>query len=231
MRMLLTSGGVSNDLIAQTLLDLVGKPFDEARIVVLIDAILPFDDDTQTLVNVGKLHALGWKQFDIMSLFGGPRSVIEKRLRNADVILGYGGTNHWQAHAWTSTGFTPLLRELLDDKVYVGWSAGSMIFSQLHNRVTDAFNDNEEVEWLELENPGPALPLFGWALLPHLTADYFPHQTDEWAAETAARFAAPIYYLDDDSALLIRDPAAAPEVISTGHWLQFDDAGNLVASR
>jgi dipeptidase E len=230
MRMLLTSGGISTDLMKSTVLDLLGKPFEESTLVVIIDAMLPFGGDrTKMLEHLEGLRALGWKELNIMSLFGGPRSVIEQRLRDADVILGYGGTNHWLAHAWKATGLAPLFRELLDEKIYVGWSAGSMIFTRLYDDVVKIFNDEGEVDWLELDDPGPALPLFDWALIPHLGADFFPEQTDEWAIESAARFAAPVYYLDDNSALLIRDPDAAPEVVSSGHWLQFDD-GRLTAS-
>jgi dipeptidase E len=232
MRMLLTSDGVSNDLIRDALRDLLGQPFADSRVAVVIDAILPFaGDNTKTLTHIGQLSSLGWKQFDLMSLFGGPHSVIESRLRSADVIFCYGGSNHWLAHAWTVNGFAPLLRELLDEKVYLGLSAGSMIFSRLHTRVVDAFDDHEEIEMLQLDSVGPALPLFDWAVLPHLGASYFPEQTDDWAAAGAARLGAPSYFIDDDTALLVRDPSEAPDVVSSGHWLQFDDGGRLVGSR
>jgi len=231
MRMLLTSGGVQSDLLRDCLLGLLNKPFAESSVVVIVDAILPFaGDNTQTLIHLNELQALGWKQLDLMSLSGGPRSVIEDRLRSADVIFCYGGSNHWLAHVWTATGLAPLLRELLDEKVYLGLSAGSMIFSRLHNEVVEAFDDYEEIGMLQLDSVAAAIPLFDWALLPHLGADYFPHHTDEWAADAAARLAAPVYFLDDESALLVHDPNRSPEVISSGHWLQFDHDGHLVAS-
>jgi len=232
MRMLLTSNGTRNDVIRDSLSSLLDKPFAESSVAVVIDAILPFaGDNTQTLTHLGELHSLGWKEFDLMSLFGGPHSVIESRLRSVDVIFCYGGSNHWLAHAWTATGFAPLLRELLDEKVYLGLSAGSMIFSRLHADVVEAFEDHAEVEMLQLESVAAAVPLFDWALLPHLGAPYFPEQTDEWAAANATRLGAPVYFIDDDSALLVRDAADAPEVVSSGHWLQFDGSGRLVASR
>ena len=232
MRMLLTSGGVRNELVRKTLLGLLDRPSAESRVVVIIDAILPFaGDNTQTLKHLEELHSLGWKEFDLMSLFGGPHSVIESRLRSADVIFCYGGSNHWLAHAWTVNGLAPLLRELLDEKVYLGTSAGSMIFSRLHAEVVEAFDDHEEVEMLQLDSVAPAVPLFDWALIPHLGAPYFPHQTDEWAAASAARLGDPVYFIDDDTALLVRDAAKAPEVVSTGHWLEFDGNARLVDSR
>jgi dipeptidase E len=232
MRMLLTSGGVRNDLICESVLELLGKPFEESMVAVIIDAILPFaGGNTKTLADLSKFHDLGWKQFDLMSLAGGPHSVIEARLRSADVIFCYGGTNHWLAHAWTSNGFAPLLQELLETKVYIGLSAGSMIFSRLHTNVVEAFDDQEEVAMLQLDSVAPALPLFDWAVMCHLGAPYFPETTDDWAAEHAARLAHPIYFIDDDTALLVRDPEDAPEVVSEGHWLQFDGGARLVASR
>lgn len=118
----------------------------------------------------------------------------------------------------------PVLRELLDEKVYIGLSAGSMIFSTLHAAVIEALDDRAEVEMLELDSVGPALPLFDWFVFPHLGAPYFPGATDEWAAQAAARLEGEAWFLDDASALLVRDPASAPEVVSDGHWLHFDAA-------
>jgi dipeptidase E len=46
--------------------------------------------------------------------------------------------------------------------------------------------------------------------------------TDDWVAERTARLGGPVYFIDNDTALLVRDPASAPEVISTGQWRHFD---------
>jgi dipeptidase E len=232
MRMLLTSGGVPEGLIRSTLLELLDKPPSDSSVVVVIDAILPFPGDKTHLIEALKqLHSLGWKQFDVLSLFSGPHAVIESRLRSADVIYCYGGSNHWLAHSWTATGFAPLLAELLDEKVYVGVSAGSMIFSRLHAAAVDAFDDHEEVELFQLDSVAPALPLFDWFLISHLGASYFPHQTDEWAAVRAARLGGPVWFIDDETALLVRDATVDPQVISSGHWLRFDESGTLIDSR
>ena len=222
MRMLLTSSGIHNDAVREAFLGLLDRPPAESAIAVIIDAILPFDgDNSTTLEHLAELRALDWAEFDLMSLFGGPRSVIESRLRSADVIFCYGGTNHWLAHAWTASGLAPVLRELLEEKVYLGTSAGSMIFSRRHADMVKAFDDQEEVDMLQLESVAAAVPLFDWSLLAHLDAPYFPDQTDETLAAGAARLGAPLYVIDDDSALLIRDPEQPPEVVSTGRWLEF----------
>jgi dipeptidase E len=232
MRMMLMSGGLHEGPILDTLVDLIGKPVAESRSVVVIDAILPFPGDkSKLLADLAQYRALGWEALDVLSLLAGPASLVASRLRSADVIFCYGGSNHWLAHAWTSTGLAPVLQELLDEKVYLGVSAGSMIFSRQHAAVVDAFDDHEEVEMLQLDRVAPAVPLFDWAVMAHLGAPYFPHATDEWAASGAARLGGPVWFLDDSSALVVRDPAADPEIVSSGHWLRFGDDGRLLDSR
>ncbi|HEY4224281.1 MAG TPA: Type 1 glutamine amidotransferase-like domain-containing protein [Pseudolysinimonas sp.] len=232
MRMLLTSNGGLESPAKEALLDLLGKPLSESRTVVLLDAMLPFPGDkTRMLEHVQRYRDLGWAECDILTLFSGPPSGVEARLRSADVIFCYGGTNHWLAHAWRTSGLAPVLRELLDEKVYLGMSAGSMIFSRLHAAAVVALDDQDEVDMLELDDVGPALPLFDWFFVAHLGAPFFPHATDQWAGEVAARLGGPAWFLDDGSALVVRDLRAEPEVVSNGHWLHFDAVGALVGSR
>jgi dipeptidase E len=226
--MLLTSNGPQNDVIRDAIVDLLGKPLSETRVVVVIDAILPFAGDRSTFVeHLTMLQGLGWAEFDLLSLLAAPRAVAESRLRGADLILGYGGSNLWLAHAWTSTGLAALLPELLEQKVYVGWSAGSMIFSRLQAAAVEAFDD-DELERFGLPSTAPALPLFDWFVMPHLNAPYFDDASDEWAARHAARLGGPSWFIDDETALLVRDPEAEPEVVSSGRWLRFDAAGSPV---
>ena len=227
--MLLTSEGVHNDLIRQRLVELLGKPIEEASIVAVIDAILPFGgDNTKTLADLQQLRSLGWKEYDLLSLFAGPTSLVESRLRSADVIFCYGGSNHWLAHAWTSTGLASVLAELLEEKVYIGWSAGSMIFSRLQAKSVEAFSDHDEVAMFELDSVAPAVPLFDWFVICHRGAEWQPQVTDDVIARCTASLGAPVYFLDDETALLVRDPASPPEAVSTGQWRLFDGTGQLV---
>lgn len=231
MRMLLTSNGIANALIRDALVDLLGKPIAESRVVVVIDAILGFPGDSSTLVgHLEGLRALGWAEFDVASLFAGPAALVESRLRSADVILGYGGSNLWLAHAWAATGLAPVLAELLEEKVYVGWSAGSMIFARLLGRWPEDFDDQEELELFGLDAVAPAVPLFDWFFMGHLGADWLPADAEGWAARGAARTQQPVWFIDDESALLVRDSTADPVVVSAGHWRRFSADGSLAES-
>jgi dipeptidase E len=233
MRMLLTSNGVNEPgPVQDAFLGLLGTPTAESRIAVVIDAMLPFPGDKgRMLDHLDGLRALGWAEFDVVSPFAGPRGLVESRLRGADVLFCYGGSNHWLSHAWNSSGLSPVLRELLDEKVYVGLSAGSMIFSRNQAAAVDAFDDREELELFGFDTVAPAVPLFDWVMLAHLGAPYFAAMTPEWTSERAARLGAPVWFLDNATALLVRDPDAEPEVVSGGHWLHFDGSGALLDSR
>jgi len=225
--MLLTSNGPQDATSIEALTELVGGPLAEARLCVVLDAILPFAGDKSTLLDhLNGLHGLGWAEFDVVSLLGAPAHLVEERLRAADVILGYGGSDHWLAHAWSASGLAPVLRELLDEKVYVGWSAGSMIFSRRQADAARVFGD-EEARRFGLDATAPAIPLFDWFLMPHLDADYLPEQTSEWAMRSAPLLGGPSWFFDDATCLIVRDPAAEPEVRSTGRWLRFDASGAL----
>ncbi|QCR20514.1 Type 1 glutamine amidotransferase-like domain-containing protein [Agrococcus sp. SGAir0287] len=231
MRMLLTSNGIANAAIEEALVDLLGTPIAEARVVVVIDAILGFPGDSAKLLeHLELLRSLGWAEFDVASLFAGPAELVASRLRSADVILGYGGSDLWAAHAWLSTGLAPVLAELLEEKVYIGWSAGSMIFSRGMQR-WDSAGNGEEREMFGLTEVAPAVPLFDWRFIGHLGADFMPAGVEERVAVRAGQTGQQVWFIDDDSALVVRDPAEEPVLISTGHWRRYDADGSLADSR
>lgn len=226
MRMLLTSNGLSEPIVLDTLRDLLGRPLGEARIVVVIDGILGFPGDSSKLVeHLEDLRSLGWAEFDVASLFAGPPELVASRLRSADVILGYGGSNTWLAHAWTTTGLAPVLRELIEEKVYVGWSAGSMIFTRALPSWGEIFDDQSELVMFGLATVEPAVPLFDWIFLGHLGADWVSPGAEVRATRAAARSGSTVWFIDDASALVIRDPAEDPVVVSAGRWLRIEPDG------
>lgn len=229
--MLLTSNGITDDAIVDTLVGLLGKPVGESRVVVVIDAILPFPGDSSMLVDhLDRLRSMGWAEFDVASLFAGPPALVASRLRAADVVLGYGGSNLWAAHAWHASGLAPVLAEVLDEQVYVGWSAGSMVFARELGRWASAFDDQEELDLFGLERVAPAVPLFDWFFAGHLGADWMPADAEDRFARGAARSGQEVWFVDDDCALLVRDPASEPVVVGSGHWRRYGADGALLAS-
>ncbi|MCS0499173.1 peptidase E [Protaetiibacter mangrovi] len=217
MRMMLTSNGITNGTLQAELAELLGKPFAEARIVYVLDAILPFPGDKGSLIrDLNRMQGLGWAQFDVMSLAGATSALLQQRLRDADVVYCFGGSNHWLARAWR--GHDPMLAELLTTTVYVGMSAGSMIFSRRHTEAAIAFGDTDELAMLglALDEVSAAVPLFDWVVIAHRGADFMGERYDERAIAAAARFGGEVWFLDDASGLVIRDPDADPELVTEG---------------
>ena len=66
-RLLLTSAGITNATLREALAELVGKPFAEARVVLLPTAALADPGDHGWLLaDMNRVHGLGWRQLDVL---------------------------------------------------------------------------------------------------------------------------------------------------------------------
>lgn len=217
MKLLLTAAGLRNETLRQALRDLLGKPFASANFVFISTAGNAMPGDRSWLIReLTQLHGLGWREFDVLDLNGLPRQMVIDRLLHADVIYGGGGEHFHLARSITSNGLADGFRAALDGRVYVGISAGSMIFSRVADEhYANIFGNAED---LHAFGP-PMLPPFGlfdWFLKPHLYSPFFPDRNDAWAERIAARADFPIYFIDDDTA--IRVDGEVVDVVTEGRW-------------
>ncbi|MEP9381637.1 Type 1 glutamine amidotransferase-like domain-containing protein [Nocardioides cheoyonin] len=219
MRMLLTSAGLANDHLEGALADLLGKPYAEVKVAAVLTASLGQPGEHGWLVDsLVELRDLGWSALDLLDLNGPPRDLVAERLRGADVLWVTGGNQFHLAMSIVRNGFADLFRELLEEKVYVGTSAGSMIFSKrFDERVADLLGDLPDLRLLGADTIEPPFGLFEWYIKPHLNAPYFPQRDGAWADRLAAQADFPLYLLDDGSAVRVRDDEV--DVVSaTGGW-------------
>jgi dipeptidase E len=92
-----------------------------------------------------------------------------------------------------------------------------MIFSRhLTEHSADVIGDTAALHALGTTTVQPPFGLFDWYLKPHLYSSDFPHRDDAWADRIAERADFPIYFLDDETAVRVRDGKA--DVISEGRW-------------
>ena len=218
MKLLLTSGGVTNDSIRDVLVDLLGKPFSDSAALCIptaqwghpmcgpnsvrgfISGIAPW----------GGMTSLGWRSLGALELTALP-SIGEERwipwVQEAEVLLVDGGDATYLCHWMRESGLADLLPSL-SEKVWVGVSAGSMVMTP---RIGSDF-----VEW-----PGApddrTLGLVDFSIFPHLEG--FPENTMTEAERWAAEIAAPAYAIDDQTAIAVVDGAV--KVVSEGNWRQF----------
>ena len=216
--MLLTSFGLRNDTLKSALADLVGKSFRATRVVFIPTASLAAAGDHGWFVDdLSRLHGLRWREFDILELNGLPRPMVLERLRHADVIYVEGGNHYHLANSIIANGLATEMADILESKVYVGVSAGSMIFSRnLSERTGEAFGEQEDLRILGETRARSPLGLFDWYLKPHLNSPGFPDRTPRWFEKAAAKLDFPVYALDDDSAVRVRGDEI--DVVSDGEW-------------
>ena len=218
MRLLLTSAGLRNETLREALRDLLGIPFEEANVVYIPTASVAEPGDHSWLVaDLNRLYGLGWRQFDVLELNGLPRQLVLDRLRHADVVYVEGGNHYHLARSITENGLADGFLEALESRVYVGVSAGSMIFSKrLDEHSAEVIGDAEDLQLLGATTLQPPFGLFDWYVKPHLYSPDFPERDDAWAEAIAAKADFPIYFIDDATA--VRVDGDEVDVLSEGRW-------------
>lgn len=221
MKLLLTSGGVTNPSIRAALVDMLGKPIAESRALCIPTAQwghpMCGPASVQRTIAAGDgaehLTGLGWTSVGVLELTALPTIGPERWVpwvEEADVLLVDGGDATYLAHWMQESGLADLL-PALDDTVWVGVSAGSMVMTP---RIGQYF-----VEW-------PAAPddrtlgIVDFAIFPHL--DLFPTNTMADAERWAADLDVPSYVIDEQTAIAVVDGAV--EVVSEGRWERLDPA-------
>ncbi len=219
MKLLLTSSGLANDSIANTLFDLVGKPPKDTTVVFVPTASNVVTGDKDWLINdLLNLKKQNFKSIEITDISAVDEKIWRPSFERADVLFFEGGNTYHLMKWLNKSGLTKLLPELLEDKVYVGASAGSMVTNpDLALKLSQLIYD-EDLERLD-EMRG--LDLVDFYFLPHLNSEWFKKMRKEDIEKVAKETGRTIYALDDESALKIIDDKI--EIISEGEWAVFNE--------
>jgi len=218
MKLLLTSGGVTNPSIRAALVKLLGKPIEESSALCIPTAQwghpMCGPASARGFVVGGPpwhvMTGLGWKSLGLLELTALPTIGQERWvpwLRQADALLVDGGDATYLCHWMRASRLAELLPSL-SETVWVGVSAGSMVMTP---RIGAYF-----VEW-PLAPDDRTLGVVNFSIFPHLNV--FPTNTLADAARWAADIGLPAYAMDDESALQVVDGVV--EVVSEGHWKHF----------
>jgi dipeptidase E len=216
--LLLTSYGLRNQTLREALRDMLGKPFESANVVFVPTASVAEPGDHGWFVqDLTRVHGLGWREFDVLELNGLPRPMVVDRLRRADVVYVEGGSHYHLARSITGNDLAGDFLDVLESRVYVGVSAGSMIFSRnLTEHSAEVIGDTADLHVLGATTVEPPFGLFDWYLKPHLDSPDFPERDDAWADRIAGRADFPIYFIDDETAVRVRGDEV--DVVSEGRW-------------
>jgi dipeptidase E len=215
MKLLLTSGGVTNPSIRSALVQLLGKPIDECHALCVPTAQwghpMCGPRSAQGFVAGGSssphFSGLGWASLGLLELTALPTIGAERWMpwvQQADVLLVDGGDATYLCHWMRESGLADLLPSL-PDKVWVGVSAGSMVMTP---RIGTYF-----VEWPSAKDDR-TLGVVDFSIFPHL--DAFPTNTLAHAERWAAALGITAYAIDEQTAIKAVDGSV--EVISEGRW-------------
>jgi dipeptidase E len=103
------------------------------------------------------------------------------------------------------------LMPTLEETVYVGMSAGSMVMAPRIGR--------EFVGWTPPTGGDETLGMVDFAMFPHLDHKDLPDNSTANAEEWAAGLSVPAYAIDDQTAIEVVHGKV--DVVSEGHWRQF----------
>src|SRR5690242_13984077 len=169
MKLLLTSAGVKNPSIQNALVELLGKPIAECNALCIPTAgyghphITPIGP-WRFISGQGPLRmvALGWKSMGVLELTALP-SIDKERwvkwVRETEVLLVGGGDAIYLCYWMQQSGLADLLPSL-NEKVWVGLSAGSMVLTP---RIGEEF-----VGWKSPSGDDETLGIVNFCIFPHL---------------------------------------------------------------
>jgi dipeptidase E len=218
MKLLLTSGGVSNPSIRDALVELLGKPIEEATALCIPTAMYghpnvgPGVRAWQFISGTSEnpMVDLGWKSVGVLELTALP-SLDEERwvpaVKEVDALLVGGGDVLYLAHWMRECGLVDLIPSLTDT-VWVGLSAGSMVMTPV---VGDDF-----IQWRPPSGDTSTLGLVDFSICPHLAVDGLPGNSMAEAEEWAATIPNAAYALDDRTAVTVVDGEV--DFVSEGQW-------------
>ena len=205
MKLLLTSGGVTNPSIQGALVDLLGKPIDQCHALCIPTAAYghPMGSPQTTWRFISgrgqsPMTQLGWQSVGVLELTALPsmdRNRWEKWVRETDALLVDGGDALYLCHWLRESGLAGLLPDL-DDLVWVGLSAGSMVATP---RIGEEFVTTNP----PITGDDRTLGLVDFSIFPHLDHPGFAGNTMAGAEKWAANLGTHSYAIDDQTAIKV----------------------------
>ncbi|HWK82026.1 MAG TPA: Type 1 glutamine amidotransferase-like domain-containing protein [Thermomicrobiales bacterium] len=242
MKLLLTSNGITNPSIEQALVEMLGKPIAESRVLLVITGIYPFPGGVNYAYQMlhgqigGPLAALGWESVGLLELTALPsisREAWVPTLQEADALLVWGGHPHYIAYWMRESGLNDVLATLRPEMVYVGVSGGSIaaasFFGETYLGLPDTIATpltTEEVAFTVPEGDlmltfatANGAGLVDFAIIPHYAEADHREASVVNAPVWAAKLPGEVYALDDQSAVRVVDGVV--DVVSEGRWERF----------
>lgn len=218
MKLLLTSGGITNNSMVKALKDLVQRPFKELNLAFIPTAANLEEGDKWWLIkDLKTCQELGFKAIDLVDISALPQKIWKPRLESANILFVGGGNTYHLMYWINKSGLKDLLSKLLESRIYIGISAGSIV------TIPSLILSSAEKEILEKigeEIFDRGLGFVDFLIEPHINSKYFPELTFDYAKKQAEKLNKTVYALDDQTAIKVDNGKI--EIISEGEWKKFN---------
>jgi dipeptidase E len=212
MRLLLTSAGITNQRIANALVELVQKPVEAIKLAFIPTAVNAEEGHKDWFITqLTNLQKFGFNWIDIVDIAADGIDW-RARLEQADVIFASGGNTFYLLDQYRKTDFKDWLSDHLETKTYVGASAGSIVATPTIEVATIPPSDRNTVGLTDLTG----MQLVNFEVEPHCEGERF-----EIIRHYAQSKHANVYAIDDATAIKVID--ADIEIVSEGKWEYFEN--------
>lgn len=216
MKLLLTSAGIRTQELADTLSGLVGKSLENINVAVINEASAVEPGDKTWFFNeINDLRKYVGGDIDFVDLLALSIDEIKERVAFADVIYVVGGNPDYLLHLYNKTGFASLLKDtLLNEKVYVGSSAGSMVLGRRGstNEYQNYYGEDRTFGTTDY------LGVVDFVIKPHFEAPDLPKNHKDILLKASIEEQQLIYAVRDDQAITVNDETVSfvGDVFNTG---------------
>lgn len=199
MKLLLCSSGFTNEAIIAALENLSGKSRADLNFVIINEAIKAEKGDHRWFAEgLAEITNNFGGAIEMVDIQAHDLEYVRERIEHADAIFCFGGDTNYLAGVFHQSGFDKILPSILQEKIWVGSSAGSCVLCHQNSAKIDQEIYQDEPTTNEYLNIVPII------FLPHYHSDWF-NQLDQDAVITESnRKKLPIYALSDQAALIMQ---------------------------
>jgi len=196
MKLLLCSADADKQWVAR----LVGKPAHDISICVINEAWVVGNTDIGILIDgLGAIKRDFGGTIHCVNMLAQSLDDVIATINKADVIWCFGGSLGWLKTVFDKTGFSKELPKMLEKKVWVGSSAGSMILGQ---KISDKCDQGVYLT----KDPYSAsewLGILDFAIVAHVHEDYARKDALDAVMRESKTKPFPFYALSDTSAVVV----------------------------
>lgn len=205
MRIITASQGFTTDEIENEVAKIVGKPASEINIAIINETAYALDKSKskrwliKELSNIEK-HIGG--RIDFIDFYMQTIEEIKERMLNADLIYIVGGKQHIYSKIFIENNLVDFLKELAEEKVLMGTSAGSMVMCK--QILSEKFWKERykcKLEDFEYQELG----LVPYGVVPHYLREDHKKWTSDFLTDVLADNPFTVYAIRDDQAIAYID--------------------------